>query len=131
MDHHRLLLLSIFYRLLRFLLDLTAVLVRRDLSKDTELLVLRHENAVLRLQVTQVRYTPADRAWLTALSRLLPRHRWAEAFSVTPATIPAWHRRLVSRKWDYSARRPPGRPVGLGNAMQGGLFTRDSRSEVL
>ncbi|MGH3797652.1 MAG: helix-turn-helix domain-containing protein [Pseudonocardiaceae bacterium] len=104
------LLLSILYRLVRCLLGLTAVLVRRDLSKDAELLVLRHENTVLRRQVTRVRYTPADRAWLAALSRLLPRRRWAEVFAVTPATILAWHRRLVSRKWDYTARRRPGCP---------------------
>jgi hypothetical protein len=51
------------------------VLVRRDLSKDAELLILRHENAVLRRQVDRVRYTSADRAWLPALSRLLPRRR--------------------------------------------------------
>jgi hypothetical protein len=72
MDHRRML-LSIVYRLVRSLLGLTTVLVRRDLSKDAELLVLRHENAVLRRQITRVRYAPADRAWLAALSRL--RHR--------------------------------------------------------
>ncbi len=103
-------LLSILYQLVRWLLGLTVVLVRRDLSKDAELLVLRHENAVLRRQITPVRYTPADRMWLTALSRLLPRRRWAEVFPVTPATILAWHRKLVSRKWDDTARRRPGRP---------------------
>jgi hypothetical protein len=48
MDDHRMLLLSISYQLVRCLLCLTAVLVRRDLSKDAELLVLRHENTVLR-----------------------------------------------------------------------------------
>ena len=110
MDDRRMLLLSILYRLVRWLLGLTAVLVRRDLSKDAELLVLRHENAVLRRQIARVRYTPADRMWLAALSRLLPRRRWAEVFPVTPATILAWHRRLVSRQWDYTARRRPGRP---------------------
>ena len=104
------LLLSILYRLVRSLLGLTAVLVRRDLSKDAELLVLRHENAVLRRQVSRVRYMPVDRVWLAALSRLVPRRRWAEVFSVTPATILAWHRRLVARKWDYTARRRRGRP---------------------
>jgi putative transposase len=109
MDHRRMH-LSIFYWLLRCLLDLTAVLVRRDLSKDAELLVLRHENAVLRRQIPRVHYICADRAWLAALSRLLPRRRWKEIFPVTPATILAWHRRLVSRKWDYTARRRPGRP---------------------
>jgi hypothetical protein len=55
------LLLSISYRLVRWLLGLTAVLMRRDLSKDAELLVLRHENAVLRRQVARVNYTPIDR----------------------------------------------------------------------
>ncbi len=53
---------------------------------------------------------PVDRAWLSALSRLLPRRRWAEVFAVTPATVLVWHRKLVSRKWDYTARRQPGRP---------------------
>lgn len=108
---YRMMLLSVLYQLLRCLLGLTAVLVRRDLSKDAELLVLRHQNVVLRRQVFRVRYTPADWAWLTASSRLLPRRRWAETFPVTPATILAWHRRLVWRKWDYSARRRPGRPA--------------------
>src|SRR2546423_445553 len=104
------LLLSILYRFVRCLLGLTTVLMRRDLSKDAELLVLRHGNAVLRRQVARVRYTPADRVWLAALSRLVQRRRWAEVFAVTPATILAWHRRLVARKWDYTARRRPGRP---------------------
>jgi putative transposase len=104
------LLLSILCRLLRCLLGLTVVLVRRDLSKDADLLVLRYENTVLRRQIFRVHYTPADRVWLAALSRLLPRRRWTEVFAVTPATILAWHRRLVSRKWDYTARRQPGRP---------------------
>jgi transposase len=104
------LLLSILYQLVRCLLGLTVVLARRDLSKDAELLVLRHENTVLRRQVTRVHYTPPDRVWLAALSKLVRRHRWAAVFSVTPGTILAWHRRLVSRKWDYTARRRPGRP---------------------
>jgi putative transposase len=110
MDHRRMLLLSILYQLARCLLGLIAVLVRRDLSKDAELLALRHENAVLRRRVARVRYTPADRVWLAALSRLVPRRCWAEVFAVIPATILAWRRRLVARKWDYTARRRPGRP---------------------
>src|SRR5581483_7533307 len=48
--------------------------------------------------------------WLAALSRLVPRQRWGEIFPVTPATLVVWHRRLVSWKWDYTARRQPGRP---------------------
>jgi hypothetical protein len=66
MNDRRMLPLSILYRFLRCLLGLTTVLLRRDLSKDAELLVLRHENAVLRRQVARVRYTPAGRAWLAA-----------------------------------------------------------------
>jgi hypothetical protein len=65
------------------------------------LLVLRQENAVLRRQVGSVRHTTLDRLWLAALSRLLPRRCWAQVFAVTPATLLAWHRALVARKWDY------------------------------
>ena len=86
------------------------VLARREVSKDAELLVLRHENAVLRRQIGRVRYQPGDRLWLAALSRLIPRRRWGEVFAVTPATLLAWHRRLVTRRWDYTSRRRPGRP---------------------
>jgi putative transposase len=93
------------------MLGLSAMLMRRDLSKDAELLVLRHENAVLRRQVARVHYRPVDRVWLAALSRLVPRRCWAEIFPVTPAKLVAWHRRLVSRKGDYTVRRHPGRPA--------------------
>src|SRR5438034_5566964 len=86
------------------------VLARREASKDAELLVLRHENAVLRRQISRVRYQPGDRLWLAALSRLIPRCRWGEMFAVTPTTLLAWHRRLVTRKWDYTSRRRPRRP---------------------
>jgi len=72
--------------------------------------VLRHENAVLRRQIGRVRYQPGDRLWLSALSRLIPRRRWGEVFAVTPATLLTWHRRLVTRTWDSTSRRRPGRP---------------------
>jgi putative transposase len=104
-------LLSLVYRLLRCLLGLLAVLVRSDLSKDIELLVLRQENQVLRRQLRgRLRWDHADRVWLAALSRLVSRRRWPEVFPVTPATILRWHRDLVARKWDYTDRRGPGRP---------------------
>lgn len=105
------LLVSMLYWIVRWLLSLSALLVRRDLGKEVELLVLRHENAVLRRQVSRVHYRPVDRAWLAVLSRLVPRQRWVQIFPVTPATLVAWHRRLVSRKWDYTVRRQPGRPA--------------------
>jgi hypothetical protein len=65
---------------------------------------------VLRRHVGQVRYQSGDRLWLAALSKLVLRHRWSEVSAVTPATLLAWHRRLVARKWDYTSRRRPGRP---------------------
>ncbi len=86
------------------------MLARRAASKDAELLVLRHENAVLRRQIGRVRYQPGDRLWLAALSGLILKRRWGEVFAVTPATLLAWHRRLVTRRWDYTSRRRPGRP---------------------
>ena len=104
------------YRVARKLLAFPAVLMRRDTAKEAELLVLRHENAVLRRQLTGPRrYKLADRLWLAALSSLIPRRRWAQVFPVTPATLLAWHRRLIARKWDYSMRRRrPGRPPTAG-----------------
>jgi transposase len=102
--------ISAVYLLVRCLLSCLTVLTRHQVSKDAELLVLRHENTVLRRQVGRVRYEPGDRLWLAALSRLVPRRRRAEVFAVTPATLLAWHRRLVTRKWDYTSRRRPGRP---------------------
>ena len=101
---------SIVYFLVRCLFGFVTVLARREVSKDAELLVLRHENAVLRRQIGRLRYQPGDRLWLAALSRLIPRRRWAEVFAVTPATLLAWHRQLIARKWDYTSRRRPGRP---------------------
>jgi putative transposase len=104
-------LLSIVYRLVRCLFGLLAVLASSDLSRDAELLVLRHENQVLRRQLSgRLRWDHADRLWLAALSRLVCRRRWTEVFPVTPATILRWHRDLVARKWDYTSRRRPGRP---------------------
>jgi putative transposase len=69
-------LLSLAYRLLRCLFGLLAVLVRSDLSKDAELLVLRHENQVPRRRlVSRLRWDHADQLWLTVLSRLVSRRR--------------------------------------------------------
>src|SRR5215472_11739796 len=91
-------------------LNVAALLFRGDRAKTAELLVLRHENAVLRRHVSRVWYDPADRLWFAALARLLPRRRWPEIFPVTPATLLAWHRRLAAKKYDTSKQRKPGRP---------------------
>jgi putative transposase len=103
-------LLKIVYLLIRRLLGLAVLVFRKDLAKDAELLVLRHENAVLRRHAGRVRYEPADRVWFAALARLIPRRRWTDVFPVTPATLLAWHRRLAAKKYETSNRRKPGRP---------------------
>jgi putative transposase len=104
---HLEMLLSLLYQLMRCLIGLLAVLVRSDLSKDVELLVLRHENQVLHRQLRgRPRWNHADRLWLTALSRFVNRRHWAEVFPVAPATILRWHRHLVARKWDLHRPAP-------------------------
>jgi putative transposase len=100
-------LLKIVYLLTRRVLGLAVLVFGGDLAKDAELLVLRHENAVLRRHAGRVRYESADRVWFAALARLVPRRRWAEVFPVTPATLLAWHRRLAARKYDASKQRKP------------------------
>ena len=102
--------LTLAYMIARFVLAVATVLMRRDVSKDVELLVLRHENAVLRRQVKRVRYEPADRMWLAALSRLIHRRCWAQVFGVSPDTLLRWHRRLVAWRWTYPRQAAPGRP---------------------
>jgi putative transposase len=93
----------------RKVLGVLGTVARGDGALLAEVLALRHENAVPRRQVARVRYEPADRAWFAALSALVPRARWAEVFPVAANTLPAWHRRLVARKYT-PAHRPPGRP---------------------
>ncbi|HWO92554.1 MAG TPA: hypothetical protein VNP53_11375, partial [Methylomirabilota bacterium] len=73
-----------------------------------EIVVLRHELDVLRRRTRRPTMTWTDRLFLAAASRLLPRARW-RSFIVTPATLLAWHRRLVTKRWTYAPRagRPP------------------------
>jgi hypothetical protein len=83
--------------------------VPRGRGEDAELLVLRHENAVLRRYADRVRYEPADLVGLAALAPMVSRRCRAEVFTVTPATLLAWHRRLAVGKYDTSGWRRPGR----------------------
>jgi putative transposase len=107
-------LISFAYRLTRRILGAVATLARRDVSSDAELLVLRHENTVLRRHVKKVCYRPEDRLWFAALSGLIPRRRWAEVFAVTPGTVLAWHRRLMERKYTTTASRPGRKDLRAG-----------------
>jgi transposase len=103
-------LLKIAYLLMRWSSGTAVLMFRGDQAKNAELLVLRHENAVLRRNAGRVRYEPGDRAWFAALTRFIPRRRWTVVFPVTPATLLAWHHKLAARRYDTSNRRQPGRP---------------------
>jgi transposase InsO family protein len=96
------------YLLLARVLSWLMLLARSDAAKDVEILVLRHEIAVLRRHHPRARLSWVDRALLSALSRLLPVDL-RRLRLVSPRTLLRWHAQLVARRWTYS-RRQPGRP---------------------
>jgi putative transposase len=99
--------LSVVYLLARRGFALIVLRGRGEASEDVELLVLRHEVAVLRCQVGRARFEPADRVVLAALARLLPRNLLGHRI-VMPATLLRWHRSLVARRWTSRDRTDPG-----------------------
>jgi putative transposase len=102
------LLARLIYLAFRGILALVRLGCRSQEFKELEIVVLRHELAILRRQAGRPTLRPADRAFLAATSRFLPRTRWS-SFLVTPDTLLRWHRRLLARRWTYPRRRP-GRP---------------------
>jgi transposase InsO family protein len=100
-------LVSFCYLVLRRLLQLAALRVRSNDFKELEIVVLRHELAILRRQRKRPILTAVDRLFLTAASRCLARERW-RSFLITPATLLRWHRRLVAKRWTFTHQgRPP------------------------
>jgi transposase len=101
------------------LFALLSLLVRRavrlaagsasDLHNDIEIMVLRHQLAVLKRQVGGPRLRRRDRLFMAAVSRVLPRPRWSW-FVVSPQTLLRWHRELVRRKWTHRRNATGGRP---------------------
>lgn len=96
---------ALLYAIVRRVLRLSGI----SSDAEAEVLVLRHELAVLRRQVKRPQLRRRDRLFLAAMSRVLARERWG-AFIVTPATLLRWHKELVRRKWTYRKQPRPGRP---------------------
>jgi len=94
--------------LYRLIVGLVGLAVRSGRSKDLEIIVLRHQLAVLRRQLSRPAVEDDDRTLLGAVAQALPR-RLRQGWIVTPETLLRWHRRRVARHWTHPPRRP-GRP---------------------
>lgn len=106
--------MSFVYRMFCQIVELLVLRGRRERSKDVEILLLRHQLAVLRRQHPRPRLDDHDRMLLAGLSRVLDRKRWTTVFFVTPTTLLRWHRRLVARHWTYPTQRRGRPPISAG-----------------
>ena len=106
--------LQLIYLVFSKLLSWMVLRTRSDTTKEIEILVLRHQLAVLQRRTPRPRISWPDRALIAALTRLLPTRRRL-GLLVTPATILRWHQRLVSRHWTTQPARSgrPAIPAGL------------------
>ena len=102
-------LFALLYLVVRRLFGLAGGSGSENLSKDVEILVLRHQLKVLRRQAGRPRLRRLDRVVLAAASRVLPRPAWS-SFMLSPQTLLRWHRELVRRKWTYRRKHCVGRP---------------------
>jgi putative transposase len=100
---------KLIYQILLKLLSWIVLRARSDTTKEIEILVLRHQLAVLQRRTPRPRISWNDRAMIAALARLLPARR-RRGFLVTPATLLRWHRQLVGRRWTAPPVRA-GRPA--------------------
>ena len=105
--------LRLIYLLISKLLGWLVLCTRSDISKEIEILVLRHQLAVLRRRTPRPRISWTDRALIAALTRLLPARRHL-GLLVTPATILRWHRQLLARHWTMRPTRPGRPPIPAG-----------------
>lgn len=101
--------LALIYRMFATLMSWLVLRGHSDRAKEIEILVLRHQFAVLHRRIPRPRLHWTDRAVIAALTRLLPQPRRL-GLLVTPATILRWHRRLVANRWSIPHTRP-GRPA--------------------
>ena len=111
---------ALLYAIVRRVLRLSVI----SSDAEAEVLVLPHQLAVLRRQIKRPKLRQKDKLFLAAMSKILPRERWA-VFIVKPATLLRWHRDLVRRKWTYRRMRARGRPAI--DAKIAGLILRLAR----
>ena len=97
--------MKLIYQMFTKLLSWMVLYARSDTTKEIEILILRHQLAVLQRRRPRPPISWSDRAVLAALARLLPARR-RRGFLVAPAAILRWHRHLVRRRW---TTRHPGR----------------------